>query len=281
MNGTIFDIQRFSIFDGPGIRTNVFFKGCNLSCLWCHNPESQNKNPELMLYRSKCIGCKKCEDFCKNTFTKNCTACGKCVEICPESARKITGKTVTADEVFDEIIKDKAFYETSGGGVTLSGGEPLLQADFAAEILKKCKENNIGTAIETAANVSWKSFQKVLPFLDIVLCDIKCIDSSLHKKLTGVSNELILENVQKLKEEKTNLIFRMPVIPTLNECEVDAVKAFAGDVPLELLAYHSTGKDKYYSLGREYKINEIIPPTAEHMKDIAEKSGSIYTPSGI
>ncbi|MCQ2479684.1 MAG: glycyl-radical enzyme activating protein [Clostridia bacterium] len=281
MNGIIFDIQRFSIFDGPGIRTNVFFKGCNLKCLWCHNPESQSKSNQLMLYRSKCIGCKKCEAFCKKAFTSECTACGKCVEICPESARKITGKIMTADEVVEEVIKDKAFYETSGGGVTLSGGEPLLQSDFAAEILKKCKEKNIGTAIETAANVPWKSFQKVLPFLDNILCDIKCIDKDLHKKLTGVSNRLILENAEKLKSENKNLIFRMPVIPTLNESEIEKVKNFAGNTPLEILAYHNTGKEKYYSLGVKYDIENVVPPSAEHMKEIAKKYDCIYTPSGL
>lgn len=281
MNGTIFDIQRFSIFDGPGIRTNVFFKGCNLKCLWCHNPESQNKNTELMLSHAKCIGCGECEIFCKNTFTNKCTACGKCVEICPQNARKITGKKVTADEVVEEVIKDKAFYETSGGGVTLSGGEPLLQSDFAAEILRKCKEKNIGTAIETAANVPWKNFQKVLPFLDIILCDIKCIDEVLHKKLTGVSNQLILDNAQKLKSENKNLIFRMPVIPTLNESEIEKVKVFAGNTPLEILAYHNTGKEKYNSLGREYDIENIVPPSAEYMKEIAKNFSCIYTPSGL
>lgn len=281
MNGKIFDIQRFSIYDGPGIRTNVFFKGCNLRCLWCHNPESQIAENQLMFYQSKCTGCGKCTEICGNTFSQNCTSCGRCVEICPHGARKITGRTADSDEVVSEVLKDRAFYETSGGGVTLSGGEPLLQIDFAVEILRKCKENGINTAIETAANVPWSFFEKALPFLDYILCDVKCIDENLHKKLTGVSNRTILENAERLKKENISLTFRMPVIPTLNDCEVAAVKSFAGDYPLELLAYHNTGKDKYTALGKEYALGEIVPPTVEFMNALAAENGCIYAPTGI
>lgn len=281
MDGQIFDIQRFSIYDGPGIRTNVFFKGCNLRCLWCHNPESQSVKNQLMFYQSKCVGCGECAKICTKTFTADCIACGKCVEVCTHDARKITGRTVTADEVVAEVLKDRAFYETSGGGVTLSGGEPLLQIDFAAEILKKCRENGINTAIETAANVPWSYFEKILPYLDNVLCDIKCIDDEKHRKLTGVSNKTILENAEKLKKENLNLVFRMPVIPTLNEDQVQAAAEFAGDTPLELLAYHKTGADKYKALGWEYKIEGIVPPSTEHIQSLADETGSIYSPTGI
>ena len=281
MNGKIFDIQRFSIFDGPGIRTNVFLKGCNLRCLWCHNPESQKCESQLMFYKNKCTLCGECKKMCEKAFTAECVSCGKCVSVCHSGARKITGREMSADEVVSEILKDRAFYETSGGGVTLSGGEPLLQIDFAVVILKKCREKNINTAIETAANVPWEFFEKALPFLDNILCDVKCIDSALHKKLTGVSNERILENAEKLKKENVNLVFRMPVIPTLNDGEVQAVKAFAGDTPLELLAYHSTGKGKYDALGEEYLIDEIVPPTTEYMNSLAEKNSCVYSPTGI
>ena len=234
-----------------------------------------------MFYQSKCVGCGECAKLCRKTFTEDCTGCGKCVEVCRYEARKISGRTASADEVVKEVIKDKAFYETSGGGVTLSGGEPLLQIDFAVEILKKCKENHINTAIETAANVPWSYFEKLLPYLDNVLCDVKCIDDGLHRRLTGVSNKTILENAEKLKKEAVNLVFRMPVIPTLNESEVEAVKKFADDTPLELLAYHNTGKDKYTALGWNYSIDEIVPPSTEHMKETAEKCGCIYSPTGI
>lgn len=281
MDGKIFDIQRFSIYDGEGIRTNVFFKGCNLRCLWCHNPESQHMENQLMFYKSKCVGCGECKKICSYTFKAECTACGKCVDICSHGARKITGRTVTSDEVVAEVCRDRAFYETSGGGVTLSGGEPLLQVDFAAEILKKCREAGINTAIETAANVPWSFFEKVLPYLDCVLCDVKCIDENLHKKLTGVSNKTILENAERLKKENIKLTFRMPVVPTLNDGEVGKVKAFAGETPLELLAYHNTGSDKYSALGIKYQLDDICPPTAEFMKSLADKYGCIYAPTGI
>ena len=281
MDGRIFDIQRFSIYDGEGIRTNVFFKGCNLRCLWCHNPESQQMKDELMFYKDKCRGCGECLKICGNTFKESCVACGKCVDVCSYSARKISGQTVSADEVVKKVLRDKAFYDTSGGGVTLSGGEPLLQADFALEILRKCRENGVSTAIETAADVPWEVFEKLLPYLDFVFCDIKCIDEALHKKLTGVGNGRILENAERLKQSGVKMRFRMPVIPSLNVDEVSKAVAFAGDIPLELMAYHITGCNKYDALGREYKIGSIEPPTKEYMTALAEKTGAIYDPTGI
>ena len=281
MEGKIFDIQRFSIYDGPGIRTNVFFKGCNLRCLWCHNPESQSIKNQLMFRREKCIGCGRCTALCGNTFTEACTACGKCVESCPASAREITGKTMTADAVVEAVLKDRAFYETSGGGVTLSGGEPLLQADFALEILRKCKENGLHTAVETAANVPWHTFEKVLPYLDMVLCDIKCIDEEKHKALTGVDNKTILENAEKLKHSGAELLFRMPVIPTCNDDEVEKVAAFTGDTSLEILAYHETGCGKYDALGMEYKLKNVPAPDKAFMQELADKTNSIYAPTGL
>lgn len=280
MNGIIFDIQRFSVFDGNGIRTNVFFKGCNLRCKWCHNPESQKKEKQLMYNKNKCTGCGECAKVCGNTFTENCTACGKCAEVCKFGARKIAGAEYTVDEVFNKVARDKAFYETSGGGVTLSGGEPLLQTDFVAELLKKCSENNINTAIETAANVKWECFERVLPYVDTVLCDIKCIDEAKHKALTGVSNKLILSNAGKLKQSGKEVVFRMPVIPGLNDCEVEKVREFTKGFELELLAYHETGKGKYEQLNMVYGVN-ASPPSAEDMTVLAKKIGAIYTPTGI
>lgn len=281
MNGLIFDIQRFSVFDGPGIRTNVFFKGCNLRCKWCHNPESQESRPQLMVYQSKCVGCGKCVGICGNTFTESCTACGKCAEACEHGARKITGKEMTSEEVFSLVRRDIEFYRTSGGGVTLSGGEPLLQADFAAEVLRLCKTEGIHTAIETAACVPQSAFEKVLPFLDLVLCDIKCIDEKLHKELTGVSNRQILQNAEWLKTTGKNIIFRMPVIPGLNDGETEKVKEFAGDFPLELMAYHVTGNSKYENLGRDYSLSELPPAPRDFMERLAEKTGAEYHYTGI
>lgn len=281
MEGRIFDIQRFSIYDGEGIRTNVFFKGCNLRCLWCHNPESQSMKDELMFYKDKCRGCGECAKVCANTFSESCVACGRCVRVCSFDARKISGQTVTADEVVEKVMRDKAFYDTSGGGVTLSGGEPLLQPDFALEILQKCRANGVNTAVETAANVPWAVFEKVLPYIDFVFCDIKCMDEETHKRLTGVGNALILENARRLKETGVKLRFRMPVVPGLNEAQAEKAAEFAGDVPLELMAYHVTGCGKYAALGKEYALNGIEPPTKEYMKALAAKTGAIYDPTGM
>ena len=281
MNGFIFDIQRFSIYDGPGIRTNVFFKGCNLRCKWCHNPESQLQKAQLMFYAEKCVGCGKCAEVCSNTFTPECIACGKCAAVCTHGARKISGYEEASDVIVKKVLRDKEFYNTSGGGVTLSGGEPLLQADLAAEILKGCKEAGIHTAVETAANVSREAFEKVIPFTDLFLCDIKCIDPSLHKELTGVDNARILENAEFLKNCGKDVLFRMPVIPGMNDGEVKKVKEFTGDFPLEILAYHKTGCGKYDALNMPYEAAGVEPPTREAMQKLAEETGAIYNPTGI
>ncbi len=281
MDGKIFDIQRFSIYDGPGIRTNVFLKGCNLRCLWCHNPESQSMKNELMLNKDKCVGCGECEKICGNTFTENCTACGRCVNVCAHGAREIKGETVSASDVVKQVLRDREFYRTSGGGVTLSGGEPLLQADFAAEILSQCRENGISTAIETALNVKWETVEKVLPYLDLVLCDIKCIDEKKHIELTGVSNRQILENAQKLKKSGVKVIFRTPVVPGCNDDEIEKIAEFCDGFEYEILAYHKTGCGKYASLGREYSLDGVEPPTVEYMNALSEKVGAKYSSTGI
>lgn len=281
MKGFIFDIQRFSIYDGPGIRTNVFFKGCNLRCKWCHNPESQLRKAQLMFYAEKCVSCGKCAGVCNKTFTPECVACGKCAGVCTHSARKISGYETDADAVVNKVLRDTEFYRTSGGGVTLSGGEPLLQADFAAEILEKCKKNGIHTAVETAGNVKPSVLEKVLPFTDLFLYDIKCISPDLHRELTGADNSLILENARMLKSCGKAALFRMPVIPGMNDGEVKRVSEFAGDAPLELLAYHKTGCGKYDALNMPYEASEVEPPTEKFMRALAEETGAIYRPTGV
>ena len=211
----IFDIQRNSFVDGPGIRTTVFFKGCNLRCKWCHNPESQSFEKQMMFYKDKCTGCGKCREVCPNHL-KKCDFCGKCELYCPADARKVCGREYTPAEVFAEVIKDKAFYDNSGGGVTFSGGECMLQLDFLCEILEKCKSAGIHTAVDTAGNVPWKSFEKILPFTDLFLYDIKAFGAELHRKGTGVSNELILENLKNLSG-RADIIVRIPVIGGYND----------------------------------------------------------------
>ena len=281
MDGKIFDIQRFSIHDGPGIRTTVFLKGCNLKCLWCHNPESQSSTDELLFYQDKCIGCGACRRVCRKNENEPCVACGKCVTVCPRDARELAGKTVSAKEVMETVLKDKKYYVTSGGGVTLSGGEPLLQRDFVLEILKNAKANDLHTAIETAGNVQWETFEQVLPYLDLILYDIKAIDEKTHRHCTGVSNRLILENAEKLKKQSTKLLFRMPVVPGYNDAEVKRVRAFTEGFDLELMPYHEIAKNKYRALSRPYHTEDASPPSKDEMEKLATEIRAIYSPSGI
>lgn len=267
----IFDIQRGSFVDGPGIRTTVFFKGCNLRCAWCHNPESQSFKPQMLFYKDKCIGCGKCNEVCDN---ENCILCGKCELYCPADARKICGKEYNADDVWAEVEKDKAYYENSGGGVTFSGGECMLQIDFLSEILKKCKENGIHTAVDTAGSFDFTNFEKVLPFTDLFLYDIKCFDSEKHKRYVGADNELILKNLKKLFSADAKIWIRIPVIPDFNDSieEMQKIKSFLAECGtperVELLPYHAMGQNKYMAIGKKPKIFKI--PSDDKIKTLSD-----------
>lgn len=269
LKATIFDIQRTSFVDGPGIRSTVFFKGCNLSCAWCHNPESQSFKPQMMFYKDKCKGCGKCKEVCPHHF-ENCGLCGKCTVYCPANARKVCGKEYSVDEVLAEVMKDKAFYDNSGGGVTFSGGECMLQIGFLAEILKKCKENGIHTAVDTAGHIPFESFEKILPYTDLFLYDIKLFDSQKHKQYVGVGNELIFENLKKLFESNAKIWIRIPVIPEVNDSieEMKKIKKFLDSCgtpeKVELLPYHAMGENKYCAIGKD--ACAFKTPTAESMK---------------
>lgn len=240
LQADIFDIQRNSCVDGPGIRTTVFFKGCNLSCRWCHNPEGQSFQREVLRYPDKCTGCGSCK--------------GEALFDCPNGAKVICGKGYTADEVLQEVLKDKLFYDTSGGGVTFSGGECMLQADFLREILKACKENGIHTAVDTAGHVAFSQFEKVMPYTDLFLYDVKFMDSRKHKEFTGVDNGLILENLDKLVKKGGRIWARVPVIGGVNDGqELERIQSFLqkiGVEKVELLPYHGLGEHKYAALGR-------------------------------
>lgn len=247
--GRIFDIQRFSTHDGPGIRTIVFLKGCALRCRWCCNPESQSFKIEEMLQNGK---------------------------------KKIIGRDVTVAEVFDEVVRDRPYYKRSGGGITLSGGESLLQPDFAVALLKACRDNGITTAIETTGFASRDVIERYLPHLNYVLMDIKHINADKHKRFTGQDNSLILENAKFIAENAQKLIVRVPVIPTFNDTEeeINDIAAFARKLPgvdeIHLLPYHNMGCDKYAGLGREYAMGDLKPPTGELMqklKSTAEAHG--------
>ena len=247
--GRIFNIQRFSIHDGPGIRTIVFFKGCFMRCAWCCNPESQSYEIQTMLENGK---------------------------------QKTVGKDVTVSEILPEILADKPYYRRSGGGVTLSGGEILGQPEFARDLLRACKENGLHTAVESTANAPFETIEKILPYLDLYLLDIKHMDSAKHKQYTGAPNERILENARRIAESETELIVRTPVVPSFNDTaeEIKAISRFAACLPNvnehHLLPYHRLGQDKYDGLGRVYTLKEIQPPPEEKMNyllSVAEESG--------
>lgn len=265
----IFDIQRGSFVDGPGIRTTVFFKGCNLRCKWCHNPESQEKYNQILFYKEKCTGCGKCKTVCPNALEK-CDACGKCALYCPNDARELCGKNYTASEVLAEILKDKDYYGTRGGA-TFSGGECMLQIDFLEEILALCKANGVGTAVDTAGCVPFEYFTRIMPYTDLFLYDVKCFTSDLHKEGTGASNALILDNLARLKKEfKGEIIARIPVISGFNANigELTKVAKFLKELGVEkvdLLPYHAMGEHKWKALGLEPA--KYIVPSVEEMEE--------------
>ena len=256
MRVAIFDIQRGSYVDGPGIRTTVFFKGCNLRCAWCHNPESQSALPQIMFYKNKCVKCGKCKEKCPNQLEK-CDFCGKCTLYCPHDAREICGREYTVDEVVKEILRDNSFYKASGGGVTFSGGECMLQIDFLEEALKECKKNGIHTAVDTAGHVPFAYFERILPYTDLFLYDVKIIDSEKHKRYTGAPNELILSNLSKLLKMDRSVWVRIPVIAGINDSieEITAIRKtldlYGFPEKVELLPYHAMGEHKYEALGME------------------------------
>jgi len=280
MKGNIIKISRFCTDDGPGIRTVVFLKGCPLNCIWCHNPESQRNEPEIMYDSKKCVNCKRCYKVCNkgcHTFdehthafhSEKCCACGECITVCQAKAIEVVGKKVSANEVLEEIEKDSIFYQTSNGGVTISGGEPLYQPEFTRGILKLCKEKGIHTAIETSGFASEQALKKVLKYCDLVLFDIKETNEENHKKFTGVSLAPIIKNLELINEQGIEFVVRLPIIPGLNDRKehFDKVKSLAKNMQfckgIEVMPYHSLGMYKYELLQREYLCSDISEPDNE------------------
>ena len=244
----IFDIQKGSFTDGPGIRTVVYFKGCNLNCAWCHNPEGINKKKQMMFYKNKCISCGNCAKVCTNP---SCTLCGKCVGFCPVNARKICGTEYDVASLLNIVKADKPFYDNSGGGVTCTGGECMLQIDFLEIFLQKCTNYGIHTAVDTAGHVSWEYFERILPYTNLFLYDIKAINNDIHNKFTGAGNSLILKNFERLAglcPERVSV--RIPVIPDANECEKKFIFEYLAkfNIPIEFLPYHKLGEGKAEAL---------------------------------
>ena len=290
--GIVFNIQRYQIHDGPGIRTIVFLKGCQLGCFWCSNPEGKNKDFNLYYLRSRCKLCGSCVEICPqnaNAMTEDriiinreiCQKCGKCVDNCLYSAREIKGQIMTVDQIVKEVEKDRSFYFTSGGGVTIGGGEPLFQAEFTKNILRKCKNRGIHTAIETSGCGPWKDLEEILPYTDWIFYDIKIFDTRKHKKYTGVSNELILDNAMKLsaaiRKREIHLIVRIPVVPGVNNSKKNIIQTaefVKKHMPLaaeiEILKYHSLALGKYEALGEEYLLANAVQPSEEEMLEIKE-----------
>ncbi|MGI6619997.1 MAG: glycyl-radical enzyme activating protein [Bacillota bacterium] len=294
--GIIFNIQKYSVHDGPGIRTTVFLKGCPLRCKWCHNPEGLSCGPELVVFQTRCVGCGMCVRACptgavslsRNTSVRisvtdraKCTVCGRCAGVCPTQAREVAGTPTTPDWVMEQVLKDRIFYEQSGGGVTFSGGEPLMQPGFLLELLKRCKAEGLHTAVDTSGYVPWDSLEQTAPLTDLFLYDIKLMDSIRHLEYTGVSNQPILDNLERLSRAHNAVIARIPVIPGVNDDagNIEATGQFLaglGIMKASILPYHNIGSDKYARLGKRYALKHIERPSDEaiwRLKDRLEGFG--------
>ncbi len=309
LSGLIFDIKKYAIHDGPGIRTTVFFQGCPLACWWCHNPESQSRRPVLLYRASRCVLCGTCVDVCPHDGIKifssanarehclvvgrsgsggsiwereasgfvatdraKCDVCGECAQACYYGAREVSGKEMTVAEVMAEIERDLPFYDQSGGGITFSGGEPLLQRKFLTTLLRECKAQEIHTVVDTSGYAAWEVVDSIREYVDLFLYDLKLMNDDRHKKYTGVSNQLILSNLVRLAQSGAQIEVRIPLIPGINNGDqnLDQTAIFIAGLPniigIELMRYHDIAAAKYESLGMDYPLPDILPPTEEDMR---------------
>ncbi|MGQ9682793.1 MAG: glycyl-radical enzyme activating protein [Anaerolineae bacterium] len=287
VQGLITNVQRFSIHDGPGIRTTVFFKGCPLRCFWCHNPETWVFAPEVQLYPARCLGCGACVERCshgaqllvegeRRYLREQCVACGACVDTCYAEALVLCGRWWTPEALLAEVLKDRAFYEQSGGGVTLSGGEPLLQQEFVRAFLPLCKGAGLHTAIETSACAPWRELEALLPWLDLAMVDLKHMDAEAHRRATGASNRRILANLRRLAAAGLPLIVRTPVVPGVNDTveAIAGIARFVAELPsllyYELMPFHRLAEAKFRSLDLENRAEGLQPPAREQMEALVE-----------
>jgi pyruvate formate lyase activating enzyme len=284
--GMIFDIKRYAINDGPGIRTAIFFKGCPLNCWWCHNPEGQNSQPQLMFRSNRCKSLKECIKVCPRnaihwadesiTDWNVCDDCGICAEVCYPGAREMVGRTVSVNQLMEEIERDIPYYDQSGGGVTFTGGEPMFQREFLQESLLACKNQGIHTTVDTSGYASREGFESIYPIVDLFLYDLKLMDELKHIKYTSVSNRVILENLRKLSEVNAHIIVRIPLIPGVNDDveNIEQSAEYLAGLPtldgIELMPYHEIGLTKYQALGMDYKLIDTRPSGNQHIKELEE-----------
>jgi len=284
VSGLIFNVMRFALNDGAGIRTTVFLKGCPLNCRWCHNPESQSYSPEILYSIDRCLRCRDCCEACESGAllwedgpvrdSSRCTLCEKCIEACPAEARKLIGKHISVQELMDVISRDQVFYEQSQGGITFSGGEPLAQAEFLELALQACQAKGFRTAVDTSGYATPAVLRRIAKVTDEFLFDLKMMDDSKHRWFVGVSNEIILRNLAFLAREHPNVKVRIPVIPGVNDDAVNLEESCRflerlGLRAVDLLPYHEIGVEKYKRMGTAYDMDSIKPPNADRMMEIA------------
>lgn len=264
ITGTVLSIERCSLHDGPGLRTTVFLKGCPLACLWCHNPESLSFEAELYLFEEKCTGCGACTQACKTGRDRaSCTGCGKCAALCPNSAIEIKGIKMTPQEVMAQVVKDVKFYNQSGGGLTISGGEPLAQFDFTLELLRLAKQSGIHTCLETSGQAATSRILALLPYVDLFLFDYKESQDAKHKEFTGVSREQIDKNLHAVNDAGGKIVLRCPIIPTLNDrpnhflAIAETANKLANIIEVNIMPYHPMGASKAARVGRKYALADI------------------------
>ncbi len=285
--GLIFDIKRFAIHDGPGVRTTVFLKGCPLSCLACHNPEGQSSEPDVFVRADRCNRCGDCMVVCGTDAISvadglwlsrdRCDLCGSCVDVCLPGALQIAGRRVTVRDVVNELERDIVFYDESGGGATFSGGEPLFQPEFLVELLKACRERGISTCVDTSGHAPQSVFAAIRPLVDLFLYDLKLLDARAHQEFTGLSNGVIVENLGWLAANGGDVVVRLPLLPGVNDdsANTDALgRLLAGlprRYPVDILPYHNIGSEKYSRLGRTYRLQHTKPPADSVVEAVAHK----------